>query len=155
MEKNNELLEEILGYQADGKIAFMTIEGLRYGPIEEFVKQRVEGQLYDVNRDRAILYSMANEGKNKRWVNDLALVYMYEYANEIIKRQQEEIDNLKEEIETVRKDLENAQKSKVVEGTVTTEVNNQSLYEKIESNVKSGRQYRMGDEHVQNISFQI
>jgi hypothetical protein len=77
MEKNNELLDEILSLQADNKIAFMTIDGLHSGPIDVFVNQHLEGQLYDVNRDRATLYAMANENKNKRWINDLALVYMY------------------------------------------------------------------------------
>ena len=142
MEKNNELLDEILSLRADDKIAFMTIEGLRYGPIVDFVKQPLEGQLYDVNRDKATLYAMANENKNKRWVNDLALVYLYEYANEVIEEQRKEIVNLKSELRLVKKDLENAQKSKVVEPTVTT-------------NTTVTSKYRMGDEHTQNISFQI
>ena len=148
MEKNNELLDEILSLQADDKIAFMTIEGLRYGPIVDFVKQPLEGQLYDVNRDRATLYAMANENKNKRWVNDLALVYLYEYANEVIENQRKEIVNLKSELRMVKKDLDNAQKSKVVEPTVTQE--------HITTNATVTRKsYRMGDEHTQNISFQI
>lgn len=156
MEKNNELLDEILSLRADDKIAFMTIEGLRYGPIADFVKQPLEGQLYDVNRDRATLYSMANENKNKRWVNDLALVYLYEHANEVIENQRQEIVNLKSELRLVKKDLENAQKSKVVEPTVTTETKDHSSQENITtSTIAAHKNYRMGDEHVQNISFQI
>lgn len=156
MEKNNELLDEILSLRADDKIAFMTIEGLRYGPIADFVKQPLEGQLYDVNRDRATLYTMANENKNKRWVNDLALVYLYEYANEVIENQRKEIVNLKSELRMVKKDLENAQKSKVVEPTVTTETKEYILQEPITTNATVTRKsYRMGDEHTQNISFQI
>lgn len=155
MEKNNELLDEILSLRADDKIAFMTIEGLRYGPIVDFVKQPLEGQLYDVNRDKATLYAMANENKNKRWVNDLALVYLYEYANEVIEEQRKEIVNLKSELRLVKKDLENAQKSKVVEPTVTTETKDHSSQEPITTNTTVTRKYRMGDEHTQNISFQI
>lgn len=106
MEKNNELLDKVLSLQADNKIAFMTIDGLQGGPIEEFVKQPVEGQLYDVNRDRATLYSMANENKNKRWINDLALVYMYEYANATIEEQRRYITNLECELDLTRKEIE-------------------------------------------------
>lgn len=156
MEKNNELLDEILSLRADDKIAFMTIEGLRYGPIADFVKQPLEGQLYDVNRDRATLYAMANENKNKRWVNDLALVYLYEHANEVIENQRQEIVNLKSELRLVKKDLENAQKSKVVEPTVTTETKDYSSQDNITTSATAAhKNYRMGDEHVQNISFQI
>jgi hypothetical protein len=156
MEKNNELLNEILSLQADNKIAFMTIDGLHTGPIDSFVNQPLEGQLYDVNRDRATLYSMAHENKNKRWINDLALVYLYEHANEVIENQRKEIVNLKSELRLVKKDLENAQKSKVVEPTVTTETKTNSSQEHITKNATVTRKnYRMGDEHVQNISFQI
>ena len=108
MEKNNELLDKILSLQADNKIAFMTIDGLQGGPIEDFVNQPLEGQLYDVNRDRATLYSMANENKNKRWINDLALVYLYEYANEIIEKQRQEIVNLKGELSVKSRELDEA-----------------------------------------------
>lgn len=106
MEKNNELLDKILSLQADNKVAFMTIDGLQYSPIDEFVNQSVEGQLYDVNRDRATLYSMANENKNKRWINDLALVYMYEYANATIEEQRRHITNLECELDLTRKEIE-------------------------------------------------
>ena len=39
MEMKNELLEKILSLQSEDKIAFMTIDGLQYGPIEDFVNQ--------------------------------------------------------------------------------------------------------------------
>jgi hypothetical protein len=86
----------------------MTIDGLQGGPIEDFVKQPIEGQLYDLNRDRATLYSMASENKNKRWINDLAFVYLYEYANEIIENQRQEIVNLKGELGVKTRELDEA-----------------------------------------------
>ena len=52
METNNEILDKVLALEADNKVAFMTVDGLKYSPIDEFVKQPLEGQLYDVNRDR-------------------------------------------------------------------------------------------------------
>jgi predicted RNase H-like nuclease (RuvC/YqgF family) len=128
MEKNNELLDKVLSLQADNKIAFMTIDGLQGGPIEDFVKQPIEGQLYDVNRDRATLYSMANENKNKRWINDLALVYMYEYANETIEEQRRHITNLECELDLTRKEIEKL-KHYIVE---ITEKNEQPISTKVE-----------------------
>jgi hypothetical protein len=81
---------------------------------------------------------------------------MYEYANKVIENQRKEIFNLKSELEVVKKDLENAQKSKVVEPSVTTETKNDVSPEPITTNATVTRKnYRMGDEHVQNISFQI
>lgn len=108
METKNELLEQILSLQVENKIAFMTIDGLQGGLIEDFVKQPIEGQLYDLNRDRATLYAMANENKNKRWINDLAFVYLYEYTNEIIEKQRQEIVNLKGELGVKTRELNEA-----------------------------------------------
>ena len=106
METNNEILDKVLALQEDNKVAFMTIDGLQYSPIDEFVKRPLEGQLYDVNRDRAALYSMANENKNKRWINDLALVYMYEYANKTIEEQRRHITELECELDLTKKSIE-------------------------------------------------
>ena len=106
METNNEILDKVLALEADNKVAFMTVDGLKYSPFDEFVKQPLEGQLYDVNRDRATLYSMANENKNKRWINDLALVYMYEYANKTIEEQRRHITELECELDLTRKSIE-------------------------------------------------
>ena len=106
METNNEILDKVLALQADNKVAFMTIDGLKYSPIDEFINQPLEGQLYDVNRDRATLYTMANENKNKRWINDLALVYMYEYANKTIEEQRRHITELECELDLTRKSIE-------------------------------------------------
>jgi len=185
--ENTELLDKILKLQADNKIAFMTIDGLQYGPIEKFVEQPLEGQLYDLNRDRATLYSMANEGKNKRWINDLAMVYFIEYLNECIEKQRQEIVNLKSENRLLNKkidDLNSEYSNKITElsqtivekdllidkcmakfneidkvtdtSTATSVINDYKKEKQIlNSNKKESRMYRMGDEHVQNISFQI
>ena len=106
METNNEILDKVLALQADNKVAFMTIDGLQYSPIDKYVKQTLKGQLYDVNRDRATLYSITNENKNKRWINDLALVYMYEYANKTIEEQRRYITELECELDLTRKSIE-------------------------------------------------
>lgn len=123
METNNEILDKVLALQGDNKVAFMTVDGLKYSPIDEFVKQPLEGQLYDVNRDRANLYSMANENKNKRWINDLALVYMYEYANKTIEEQRRHITELEYELDLTRKSIDKL-KHRIVEISAKDEVKN-------------------------------
>lgn len=116
----NELLEKILSLQSENKIAFMTIDGVQYGPIEDFVNQPFEGQLYDLNRDRASLYTMANENKNKRWVNDLALVYLLEYRCDQIRSLNADVVNLKSELNLTRKEVEKL-KHHIVELTTKNE----------------------------------
>ena len=76
--ENAELLNKILKLQADNKIAFMNIDGLNSIDITDFDNQPLNDKLYNLNRDRETLYLMANEGKNKRWVNDLAMGYFIE-----------------------------------------------------------------------------
>lgn len=63
----------------DGNIVFDTEEGLFYSPIEEFVKQPLEGMLYDLNRNEATLRTEARESKDWRWVNDMAMMKLLEY----------------------------------------------------------------------------
>lgn len=144
--ENNELLDKILKLQADNKIAFMTMDGLHSIDIADFDNQPLEGKLYDLNRDRGTLYSMANEGKNKRWVNDLAMVYFIEYWGERIEKQRQEIVNLKSEINLSYKEVEKL-KQQIVElmaknepketDNVSTELNNQPEHTPINSSTKT------------------
>lgn len=144
--ENNELLDKILKLQADNKIAFMTMDGLHSIDIADFDNQPLEGKLYDLNRDRGTLYSMANEGKNKRWVNDLAMVYFIEYWGERIEKQRQEIVNLKSEINLSYKEVEKL-KQQIVElmaknepkeaDNVSTELNNQPEHTPINSSAKT------------------
>lgn len=76
---NNELLDIILNNQNEGKISVMTIDGLCTTNVNDIVNQPVEGLLYDLNRDKASLMSLAHESKNKRWVNDLAMAFVVEH----------------------------------------------------------------------------
>lgn len=176
--ENNELLDKILKLQADNKIAFMTMDGLHSIDIADFDNQPLEGKLYDLNRDRGTLYSMANEGKNKRWINDLAMVYFIEYWGECIEKQRQEIVNLKSENNLLNKKIDAVTKAneelvgnnttlnlyiteledyiaknEIKENNITTELNNIEKHEPINANINQTR--RMGDEHVQNISFQL
>lgn len=176
--ENNELLDKILKLQADNKISFMTIDGLHSIDIADFDNQSLDGKLYDLNRDRGTLYSMANEGKNKRWINDLAMVYFIEYWGELIEKQRQEIVNLKSDnklkdkkidaLTKANEDLTNhnttlniyiteledyIDKNEIKENNITTDLKI-PVHEPINA-YKSFSGVRMGDEHSQNISFQI
>lgn len=117
METNNEILEKVLSLQADNKITIMTIDGLYSMDINDFDKQPLEGKLYDLNRDRASLYTMANEGKNKRWINDLAMVYFIEYWSKLIEKQNKEIDNLNSKLDLANNEIEKLKQD--IEGVTT------------------------------------
>lgn len=157
--ENIELLDKILELQKEGKIAFMTIDGLVSADINNIIQQPAEGLLYDLNRDTASLMSLAKEGKNKRWINDMALAYvvtkLVEKCNALSKANEEltshnttlniYIAELEEHINKLEENTKNTD--------VTTELNNTPKYEPLNTCKHESR--RMGDEHVQNISFQL
>lgn len=157
--ENTELLDKILELQKEGKIAFMTIDGLVSVDINNIIQQPAEGLLYDLNRDTASLMSLAKEGKNKRWINDMALAHvvtkLVEKCNALSKANEEltshnttlniYIAELEEHINKLEENTKNTD--------VTTELNNTPKYEPLNTCKHESR--RMGDEHVQNISFQL
>jgi hypothetical protein len=61
----------------EGKVVFMTCEGLRIVDIDEFVGQGAQGILYDLNRDKATTMTLASED-NLRWINDYAVAVVIE-----------------------------------------------------------------------------
>lgn len=59
-----------------GNIVYADIEGLKSVKFEDFVKQPLEGMLYDVNRNIATILTFLDDPK---WVNDFALTKLLEY----------------------------------------------------------------------------
>ena len=99
-----ELLDLILKNEKNGEITLMTINGLSKISIENLLNQPASGILYDLNRDKASIMSMA-EGKSKRWINDYATACVIEtlkVQNNVllnkINEQIETIHNLKNEL---------------------------------------------------------
>lgn len=137
METNNEILEKVLSLQEDNKITIMTIDGLYSMDISDFDKQPLEGKLYDLNRDRASLYTMANEGKNKRWINDLAMVYFIEYWNNLIEKQNKEIDSLNSKLDLANNEIEKLKQD--IEG-VTTKNECTTITSNNENNLTTSKQ---------------
>ena len=59
-----------------GNLVYADIEGLKSIKFKDFVKQPLEGMLYDINRDTATILTFIEEPK---WVNDFALTKLLEY----------------------------------------------------------------------------
>lgn len=79
-----ELQNIVMDEMRKGFIVYRTIEGLHKQDIEEFVKQPIEGQLYDINRDLATCLAFIDEPMG---VNNLAshvlLRYYYDKCNKL------------------------------------------------------------------------
>ena len=95
------LKDLVLDARRDGYIVYRTIEGLHKQKIDDFVKQPIEGQLYDINRDLATCLAFIDEPMG---VNNLAshvlLRYYYDLCNrlkmELEKHEQQEAERPEE-----------------------------------------------------------
>lgn len=102
-----ETLEYIKEKEKEGKITFMTIEGLMSCPLTDFIKQPAMGVLYDLNRDKLTTITLATED-NLRWINDYAVAVLIEYLIKLVnditderneyKKKCEELENKKKKI---------------------------------------------------------
>ena len=74
-----ELKDFVLNEWREGNIVFRTIDGLHKQKIDDFVKQPIDGQLYDINRDLATCLAFIDEPMG---VNNLAshVLLKYYYA---------------------------------------------------------------------------
>lgn len=59
-----------------GNLVYADIEGLKSVKFEDFIKQPLDGMLYDINRNAATILTFIEEPK---WVNDFALTKLLEY----------------------------------------------------------------------------
>jgi len=59
-----------------GNLVYADIEGLKSVKFEDFIKQPLDGMLYDINRDTATILTFIEDPK---WVNDFALTKLLEY----------------------------------------------------------------------------
>ena len=65
-----EIKNKILEEYKKGNIVVAGIEGLQCMPLADFIKQPVEGMLYDLNRNEAVVLTFLLDPK---WVNDYAV----------------------------------------------------------------------------------
>lgn len=82
---SNILLKDIVleEYQK-GNIVIATGEGLAKMPLKEFMKQPVEGMLYDLNRNEAVVLTFIDDPK---WINDFAVA-------KVIQELKKQLDNI-------------------------------------------------------------
>ena len=71
--------DKVLAEWNKGNLVYADIEGLKSIKLEEFVKQPLEGMLYDINRDAATILTC---------VNDFALTKLLEYYYNKCKEQE-------------------------------------------------------------------
>lgn len=78
--KEKEIIESIrdkvLSEWDKGNLVYADIEGLKSIKFEDFIKQPLEGMLYDINRCLPVILTYID---NPKWVNDFALVKLLEY----------------------------------------------------------------------------
>lgn len=82
------LKDLVLDARNDGYIVFEDIEGVQRCKLENFVKQPLEGQLYDINRDWATLLTFLGE---QTWLNNAACVVLLEYYHNMCKELKEKL----------------------------------------------------------------
>lgn len=170
---NIELLDKILELKKENKVCYMAIDGLSYQDIDKFVEQDLDGMLYDLNRDKATLFNMANTSKNQRWINDLGLVHVFEYLYNKHVELKDEYEKLKLDYENLRKELidnvDNLVNEKpnekpnenVIESSLKPIITNDIFmndYDNLNLNKNQNEYYsssRIGCEHNNNILFQI
>ena len=68
--------DKVLAEWDKGNLVYADIDGLKSIKFEEFVKQPLEGMLYDINRNTATILTFLYDPK---WVNDFALTKLLEY----------------------------------------------------------------------------
>jgi hypothetical protein len=80
--KVEELKDFIVQKEKENKIIVNSPEGLKEATINEFIKQPLEGILYDLNRLPEVILSTAKD--NRFWVNDYAMMVVVKRLFELI-----------------------------------------------------------------------
>lgn len=75
-EQLDSIRDKVLAEWDKGNLVYADIEGLKSIRFEDFIKQPLEGMLYDVNRCLPVVLTYIDDPK---WVNDFALTKLLEY----------------------------------------------------------------------------
>lgn len=77
--------DKILAEWDKGNLVFADLEGLKSIKFDDFIKQSLDGMLYDINRNLATILTFIEDPK---WVNDFALTKLLEYYYNKCKEQE-------------------------------------------------------------------
>lgn len=79
-----ELTNIVMDEEKKGFIVYRTIEGLEKQELSDFVRQPIEGQLYDINRDIATCLAFIDEpmGVNN-FASNVLIRYYYDKCKEL------------------------------------------------------------------------
>ena len=66
----SELKDKILKEYKNGNVVIATHEELQGTKLSEFIKQPIDGLLYDLNRNEAVVLTFIDDPK---WINDYAV----------------------------------------------------------------------------------
>lgn len=81
---NENIRDIVIKESQDGNVVFASIDGLEVMNLQEFIKQPIEGILYDLNRDESVVLTFINDPK---FVNDYAVA-------KVIRAMKQQIDEL-------------------------------------------------------------
>ena len=84
-----ELQNIVMDEMRKGWIVYRTIEGLHKQRLDDFTKQPVEGQLYDINRDMATCLAFIDEPMG---VNNFASMVLIRYYYDKCKELEEKLN---------------------------------------------------------------
>jgi hypothetical protein len=70
--EKDEVRKLILDEYQKGNVVFLSYDGLKTMPLQEFVKQPEDGILYDLNRNEVVVLTFLKDGDPK-WINDFAV----------------------------------------------------------------------------------
>lgn len=96
-ETQESLRDKILAERDKGNLVYAHIEGYSVVAVDDFVKQPVDGMLYDLNRGEEVILSFITE---KKWINDFAVALT-------IRKLVEQRDNAERRLAAAEKDARN------------------------------------------------
>lgn len=86
----DDLKKDILAEYEKGNIVVASFEGLQVCKLEDFIKQPVDGMLYDLNRLESVVLTFLPDPK---WVNDYAV-------SKVLRAMQAKIEKLQQLLDT-------------------------------------------------------
>ena len=70
------ICDKVLAEWDKGNLVYADVDGLKSIKFDDFIKQPLEGMLYDINRCLPVIVTYIEDPK---WVNDFALTKLLEY----------------------------------------------------------------------------